>query len=1152
MTADHQQHRPDVNGMDMDGSIDEAAFPSTSYSQPHRDQMHMQFQQQLQAQQQHMHQIQLQQSQVMDNIGPAASTLMQVHGGNTSASMQLTMQQGMQPQSSSATGDGGFVSALQPQSIGNKKRGGTVITGGDEPGMPQLYKTSKMRRPELWQFIRLVVPDPPHVAAGRTSNNVSRHMAKFHAADLASYAQKMADRKMKNKKQQDRSTFIQKNDPPVGIGSLSPEVWITAERDIFVSFSIHYLTENFERRHFTIDVREHSGHQIYSYETKKEMLDTLIARWNLDPRYLSSMLWQSQPRVDDSAHTLTQPRTQQAESAAHGFEIILAPLLHGPKELEADGMQAFFFDEMVNNAVASVPPEYQACLQFVRDQVATFRDLAFFLTNHPRAVVRLSKLMASTSQQRLVTDSKASWISTLDMLKRLVKKRDVIHDFFAYVDTNEGRAEFLNTSSSPRNGSEASSGRQRREPTDEQWCAIECLLQLLQPFENVALAIGKEKYAGSSLTFPLLKFLKRDLEKVTNFQRVFSKYPSRQVGGDANAENQLSIEFQSQTQNIAAQLESVRNFLYTEFRSHFSRACGELMWVSQLDPRFVRMKYLSDEEREVCKARLIDQCFVLANFNQTMANQRLKAASAEVTVSTGLDPSSASFLDFQTGMHPPREDHDTNSFLRELLFDDAQDDPALVYQQQQQQLLHQQGQLGDSLGPVSITTEDGGPSSSANTAHMEQEALRAQVVAEVKAYYEAVAAAKVTAMRDPLKWWRDNMATFPLLVPLARQWLSSVGSVRPSDVVQIGADTHGDIATTSTAQGVQVNANIPHYGTHAVHSEPELVRDIMFPPESFVMPHPRFPKIEIQELRDDFIRFELSETDASVANAIRRVMISEVPTLAIDLVSIEINTSVMTDEFLAHRLGMIPLNFDGRLENFRQRFVYSQDCDCDENCPNCSVEFSLDVTADNGVLSVTSEALKSSDPYIRPVNFSSEEELNNTQDSGVIIAKLGPGQRLRLSAIAKLGIGKEHAKWSPVAVATFMYDPIITLNQAVLSTYSPEQKAELYKCCPTEVFETDENYEQFTVGDAMRCMYCDECVKLADSFKDNPEDDSAVSIRMREDKFIFSVETTGQLKPEEVVICALDLIREKLSSLKHQCLELSQDEGSSAPITPFG
>ncbi|KAG7391829.1 hypothetical protein PHYPSEUDO_003449 [Phytophthora pseudosyringae] len=245
------------------------------------------------------------------------------------------------------------------------------------------------------------------------------------------------------------------------------------------------------------------------------------------------------------------------------------------------------------------------------------------------------------------------------------------------------------------------------------------------------------------------------------------------------------------------------------------------------------MKYLSDEEREMCKARLIDQCFVLATFNQTMANQRLKATAAapiDVTVSAGLDPSSATFLDFQTGMQPTREDHDTNSFLRELLFDDAHDDPALVYQQQQQQLLQQQGQLGDSLGPVSITTS--ACSNATTAAYMEQEAaLRARVVDQVEAYYDAVAAAKVTAMRDPLKWWRDNTATFPLLVPLARQWLSSVGSVRPSDVVQIGAGTHGDLTTTSTTQGVQVNATtgaaLP-YGTHAVHSEPELVRDIMF------------------------------------------------------------------------------------------------------------------------------------------------------------------------------------------------------------------------------------------------------------------------------------------------------------------------------------
>lgn len=40
----------------------------------------------------------------------------------------------------------------------------------------------------------------------------------------------------------------------------------------------------------------------------------------------------------------------------------------------------------------------------------------------------------------------------------------------------------------------------------------------------------------------------------------------------------------------------------------------------------------------------------------------------------------------------------------------------------------------------------------------------------------------------------------------------------------------------------------------------------------------------------------------------------------------------------------------------------------------------------------------------------------------------------------------------------------------------------------------------------MRCMYCDECVKVANSYKDNPEDDAAVTVQMQEDKFIFSVE----------------------------------------------
>ena len=47
--------------------------------------------------------------------------------------------------------------------------------------------------------------------------------------------------------------------------------------------------------------------------------------------------------------------------------------------------------------------------------------------------------------------------------------------------------------------------------------------------------------------------------------------------------------------------------------------------------------------------------------------------------------------------------------------------------------------------------------------------------------------------------------------------------------------------------------------------------------------------------------------DASIANSFRRILLSEVPTMAFDRVYIYNNTSVIQDEVLAHRLGLIPL-----------------------------------------------------------------------------------------------------------------------------------------------------------------------------------------------------------------------------------------------------
>ena len=84
------------------------------------------------------------------------------------------------------------------------------------------------------------------------------------------------------------------------------------------------------------------------------------------------------------------------------------------------------------------------------------------------------------------------------------------------------------------------------------------------------------------------------------------------------------------------------------------------------------------------------------------------------------------------------------------------------------------------------------------------------------------------------------------------------------------------------------------------------------------------------------LKFELTNTDLSVANALRRIIIAEVSTMAIDLVQVRENTSVLNDEFIAHRIGMVPLVSDSV-----DKFTTHKQCICDEFCNQCCVRYRL-------------------------------------------------------------------------------------------------------------------------------------------------------------------------------------------------------------------
>ncbi|GLU09204.1 hypothetical protein SLE2022_260770 [Rubroshorea leprosula] len=289
----------------------------------------------------------------------------------------------------------------------------------------------------------------------------------------------------------------------------------------------------------------------------------------------------------------------------------------------------------------------------------------------------------------------------------------------------------------------------------------------------------------------------------------------------------------------------------------------------------------------------------------------------------------------------------------------------------------------------------------------------------------------------------------------------------------------------------------------------------------------RFPKIKIREMKDDYLKFELRDTDSSMANALRRVMIAEVPTIAIDLVEIEVNSSVLNDEFIAHRLGLIPLTSE-RAMSMR----FSRDCDAcdgDGQCEFCSVEFHLRAKCmTDQTLDVTSKDLYSSDHTVVPVDFTDSAAYDSPEQRGIIIVKLRRGQELRLRAIARKGIGKDHAKWSPAATVTFMYEPEIYINEDMMETLTLEEKMSLVESSPTKVFDIDPNTQQVVVVDPEAYTYDDEVLKKVEAMG-KP---GLIEIHAKEDSFIFTVESTGAIKASQLLLNAIEVLKQKLDAVR--------------------
>ncbi|XP_049850792.1 DNA-directed RNA polymerase II subunit rpb3-like [Schistocerca gregaria] len=282
----------------------------------------------------------------------------------------------------------------------------------------------------------------------------------------------------------------------------------------------------------------------------------------------------------------------------------------------------------------------------------------------------------------------------------------------------------------------------------------------------------------------------------------------------------------------------------------------------------------------------------------------------------------------------------------------------------------------------------------------------------------------------------------------------------------------------------------------------------------------RGPKIDNILLTDESITFDLMNVDIGVANALRRVLIAEVPTMAIDLVEIYSNTSPLHDEFIAHRLGLIPI-----LSESCNNKKYIRECDCENGCDLCQVELMLDVKCvDQDRMTVTDQDLIviSGDETIRPVPL-----VTDKAEQGITITKLARNQELKLRAKVRKGIGKDHAKYIPSVGATFQLDVDIRLNQNELDMLKSSQKKEFVDSCPTKVYKYDNMTDIVDIEDSTRCTFCQVCKDKAQKMG-HP---NLVFLTEKQDKFRFIVETSKSLPPDEVVLNGLKVLLDKLTRI---------------------
>jgi len=272
-------------------------------------------------------------------------------------------------------------------------------------------------------------------------------------------------------------------------------------------------------------------------------------------------------------------------------------------------------------------------------------------------------------------------------------------------------------------------------------------------------------------------------------------------------------------------------------------------------------------------------------------------------------------------------------------------------------------------------------------------------------------------------------------------------------------------------------------------------------------------EVIVREVSDNKIYLEFKNTPTYLINSIRRILLSEIPKVAFTKVIFEENNTAFFEEYIAHRIGMIPLKTD-------IRYYFDNDGNPKDLKKLKDEKYYYELIAEN----TGDDPIMIMSSHIRPL----KEEYPEIAIKDIPVVPLGPDQSLRIRIIANVGIGKEHARHQAVVAPAFKPYPIVKIEGCRYPKDCPD--APCVDICPQGIFKIDKKKKKIVISDVEKCKMCRDCVEVCPF--------GVVTISWDETHYLLRYETDNSMDPLDALWAAVHIWKSKTKELKKKIVEI--------------